>query len=117
MEDEGYYVRGKSCSGWPKVDIELLVLGALRVIGSGCSFDAIEELTNVSECTHHKFFQTQFFPWGRGLTKVLVHLPCNKDKLRQVTGLYERVGLPGCVGSIDCVHLVWDKCPSGFLSA
>ena len=24
--------------------------------------------------------------------------------------------MPGCVGSVDCVHLVWDKCPAGFLS-
>ena len=48
---------------------------------------------------------------------MLFRLPRNEGKIRHVTGLYERVGLPGCVGSIDCVHLVWDKCPAGFLSA
>ena len=29
----------------------------------------------------------------------------------------ECVGHPGCVKSVDCVHIVWDKCPSGFFSS
>ena len=27
--------------------------------------------------------------------------------------VYERMGLPGCIGSTDCVHLKWDRCPVG----
>ena len=26
------------------------------------------------------------------------------------------LGLPGCLGSIDCVHLVWNNCPVGITS-
>jgi hypothetical protein len=26
--------------------------------------------------------------------------------------IYERMGLPGCIGSTDVVHLRWDMCPS-----
>ena len=54
---------------------------------------------------------------GEGLADELVNLPRNIYESRHVTGLFERVGLPGCVGSIDCVHLVWDKYPAGFLFA
>ena len=46
----------------------------------------------------------------------MVQLPETQDKLRYVVGLYMRIGLPGCVGSVDCVHLVYDKYPSGYLS-
>lgn len=41
--------------------------------------------------------------------------------MRNRTGLlvvdeYASLGLPGCVGSVDCVHVGWDKCPSQYLS-
>ena len=45
-----------------------------------------------------------------------VKLPETERELRHVVGLYERIGLPGCCGSVDCVHLVWDKFPAGYLS-
>ena len=42
---EGFYKHGKSdASGSETVQIELLVLGSLRIAGSGCTFDAIEKL-------------------------------------------------------------------------
>lgn len=43
-------------AGEETIPIGLLVLAALRVLGSGCTFEAVEELTAVSECTHRKFF-------------------------------------------------------------
>ena len=33
------------------------------------------------------------------------------DDLAAVTSLYTRMGFPGCVGSTDCVHFYWDRCP------
>ena len=32
------------------------------------------------------------------------------------TNIYERLGLPGCVGSTDCVHVRWERCPAGIRS-
>ena len=55
MEQEGYYVGGRCQNGWPRVPLELLVLGSLRVLGAGCSFDIVEEATNVSYVTHRYF--------------------------------------------------------------
>jgi len=31
--------------------------------------------------------------------------------LRQVEGTYNAIGLPGCCGSIDVVHVKWANCP------
>jgi hypothetical protein len=33
-----------------------------------------------------------------------------------VSHFYEKIGLPGCAGSADCVHLFWDKCPAPLVS-
>ena len=38
------------------IDIRLLVLGSIRYLTSGCTFDAIEELTSVSEKIHRTIF-------------------------------------------------------------
>ena len=54
--DEGFYVMGKCANVWPKVGLELLVLASLRLLGSGCTFDLVEEFTNVYVCTIRDFF-------------------------------------------------------------
>ena len=107
----------KDASGSEAVSIELLVLGSLRLVGSGCTFDAIEELTNVDEETHRVFFHENFCAWGERAAERHIRMPSTDEEFRHILALYERIGLPGCGGSVDCVHLVWDKCPSGLSSA
>jgi hypothetical protein len=33
------------------------------------------------------------------------------DDMTKMMRVYEKMGLPGCIGSTDCVHLQWDRCP------
>ena len=99
-------------SGEEGVHIRLLVLGSLRALGSGCTFDLIEELTSVSEESHRVFFQKEFLKWGERIAPRFIKMPDNQEEVRHIMALYERLGLPGCAGSIDCVHLVWDRCPA-----
>jgi hypothetical protein len=40
-----------------------------------------------------------------------VFLPNDEESFNRVVGEYMIRGLPGCVGSVDCVHIGWDKCP------
>ena len=51
LVEEGFFMAGCCITGWPKVMLELLVLAGLRVLGSGCTYDLAEELTNVSHVT------------------------------------------------------------------
>jgi len=46
-----------------------------------------------------------------------IHLPLTEAEITHVEGLYGRLGLPGCIGSVDCVHIPWEKCPAGLLSS
>jgi hypothetical protein len=34
------------------------------------------------------------------------------EEYTNVVGEYTEMGLPGCVGSVDCVHIGWDMCPT-----
>jgi len=42
-----------------------------------------------------------------------IYLPRNVVELRRVSKCYEEVGLPGCCGSMDVVHVKWSMCPTG----
>ena len=41
-----------------------------------------------------------------------IYMPRNDDDYRDVVGEYTARGLPGCIGSVDCVHIAWDRCPA-----
>ena len=33
------------------------------------------------------------------------------DGMQAVVDTYTKLGLPGCVGSMDCTHVHWAQCP------
>lgn len=39
------------------------------------------------------------------------YLPRTEEELRKTVTDYERMGLPGALGSTDCVHVKWERCP------
>ena len=41
-----------------------------------------------------------------------VFLPRNVAELRRMSKYYDKVGLPGCCGSMDVVHIKWLSCPT-----
>jgi len=42
-----------------------------------------------------------------------VYMPRNITELNRVSSCYGVAGLPGCMGSIDVVHVKWANCPAG----
>ena len=36
------------------------------------------------------------------------------EDLEETLNVYEEAGFPGCVGSVDCVHVWWDRCPVNY---
>ena len=63
--------------------------------------------------THRVFFLEKFLVWGENLACDNVFLPRTDKEYDAVESVYHEKGLPGCVGSIDCVHVTWDNCRSG----
>ena len=90
--------------------IELLVLGSLRYLGRGWTFDDIEEQTAISREVHRTFFHVfiEFCSTSLYSRFVLtpVHLPEARSNMRE----YEVAGFPGCVGSTDCTHVTTERC-------
>ena len=54
----GAWISGVDCTGRMSSPVELLLLGTLRYLGRGFTFDDCEECTNISEETHRRFFHS-----------------------------------------------------------
>ena len=105
---------------WTKADatgrsaspIELLLLGSLRYLGRGFTFDDCEEFTAISEETHRRFFHI-FIKYGSTvLFNRYVVAPSTSQSATTHMAEFIEAGMPGCVGSTDATHIAMIRCPS-----
>lgn len=93
-----------------KIAIEFKIMIGLRILGRDNCADDISEYLNIGESTITPIFK-QFV---KGCVKYLyskyVYIP-DGEELDQVSLVYEKLGLPGCIGSMDCTHVLWHRCP------
>lgn len=96
--------------GIPVLPIELLSLGALRVLGRGDTFDSLEEYTFISEKVLRAFFR-QFIKFGSTvLFDRYVISPATNEEAQHHIGEMLRAGYPGAVGSTDATNIIIKRC-------
>ena len=89
------------------------VLASLAKLTTAAADKTLRMLTNLSEevirrTTIHVlwFIDTIIFP------EVVVQPTEENGLLGATLREYNAVGLPGCIGSVDCTHIEWAKCPA-----
>lgn len=117
-----------ACQGWnnpengkPYADIdgriavplELKVLGALRIVAKGLSFDGVAEITGMSVSTMQTFFHNFWALFRTHYGPLWINYPKTPEEAKFSASVYEKLGLPGAVGSVDVTHVRWDKAPAG----
>ena len=90
--------------------VELLVLGSLRYLGRGWTFDDIEESTAIDKDVHRCFFQVFIRFGSTELYQKWVITPVDLPEATSNMQEYSQAGFPGCVGSCDCTHIVTERC-------
>jgi hypothetical protein len=96
-----------------KMKVDLLILGALSVLGGTVhSFRQLPTVTNICATEHNKFFLL-FISKLYSIRDEYIYMPRDDEELEAVMKRYEEVGLPGAMGSIDVVHVKWGRCPQG----
>jgi hypothetical protein len=97
--------------------IELLVLGSLRYLGRGWTFDDLEESTYIARDVHRVFFH-KFVEFGaKFLYPIYVITPSTLEELKECELEYRKAGFPGCIGSTDATHINMDKTNFGVRQA
>ncbi len=109
----------KDCDAFrrPAIPIQLKVLASLRVLSKGWNFDGIAELSFMHESTmqswHHlfvsKFVLEECLNW--------IQYPKTAEEAAPILSVFQRLGFPGAIGSTDCTHISWGRCPAGLQSA
>ena len=65
--------------------------------------------TNLTEEVHRSFF-LKWIHHMASISDEYIYMPRDDATYKQVVGEYTDRGFPGCVGSVDCVHIGWDRC-------
>ena len=87
-----------------------MILGSLRYLGCGFTFDDCEECTAISKEVHRTFFH-EFIAFGSTtLFNRYVITPTTAKEARDHLTEFEMAGMPGCVGSWDGTHVVHERC-------
>ena len=90
--------------------LELLILGSLRYLGRGWTFDDCEESTAISEEVHRVFFH-QFIKIGSTvLFDKYVLTPQNIEEVERHMAEFKMAGLPGACGSCDATCIIHEMC-------
>ena len=93
----------------PATPILVLVLCVLRYISRGWTFDDLSENTGISEEIIRVFLH-KFIEFGSAvLYKRYVVAPATSEEALQHIQDYKQAGLPGCVGSMDAMHILLEK--------
>jgi DDE superfamily endonuclease len=100
----------RDCFGNRSSPIELLLLGALRYLGRGLTFDDLEEFTAIDEETHRQFFH-KFIEYGSTvLYPQFVKMPTTVAEYKASQKQYDIGGLTGCGFSTDATNVVMWRC-------
>ena len=87
-------------------------MSALYLLGSGAAFCSCKPLCGISTPEVQKFFYI-FIEALVDMKEEYIFLPLTLTELNRVNKDYNTAGLPGCVGSMDVVHVKWSHCPTG----
>jgi len=101
---------GFKCNNVKVSPVELLVLGSLRYLGRGWTFDDCEESTAIDKEVHRRFFKVFIIFGSTELYQKWVITPVNVPEAHSNMHEYSEAGFPGCVGSSDCTHIVTERC-------
>ena len=104
---------GEDAVGIKAAPLELKILAVLRVLGRGYCFDGVEELCYISAEILRVFFHKFWDVFSKKYFTIYCSPPTTEEEIAMTTSIYSRLGLPGCIGSTDCVHIRWERCPPG----
>lgn len=93
-----------------KIAVEFKIMIGLRILGRDNCADDISEYLNIGESTISPIFRQFVDGCVKYLYSKYVYVP-EGEELDQVRLVYEKLGLPGCIGSMDCTHILWHRCP------
>ena len=93
------------------------MLGALRYMGRGWTFDDLEEGTQIGEDKHRTFFHTFIKVGATKMYDKWVKQPCTDAEIDDCLSEFREAGMDGSCFSTDATHVQHEKCDSKLKNA
>ena len=107
-----FWVQRPNAAGRVGVSTEMKVLAALKVLGHGSSAASLEAEFQIGEALAlrclNNFVDDVLALYEDDVFSTLKDAKKLKDSMKRS---FEKHRVPGYVGSLDCVHVVWTMCP------
>ena len=107
----GIWLTRVDAAGRPGQKTEVKVMACLRVLGSGCALDDIDDKARMSPETVRFYLQHFVADMQRLYGSQFLNRYPNKTELQRIADRYEEDGFVGCIGAVDCCNLLWKNCP------
>jgi hypothetical protein len=101
---------GSKTNGKKSSPVKLLLLGTLRYLGQGWTFDNIKEQTAISISVHRVFFHVFIAFGSTSFYSQHVLTPVHLAEAHSSMAEYTEAGFPGCVGWSDCTYITTEQC-------
>lgn len=88
-------------------------LAAVKMLATGCSAESLDGEFRMSATLIMSSFKRFVRAVVQLFAEEFLRVP-NRDDITQLLHESEERGFPGMIGSIDCMHWVWDKCPTAW---
>jgi hypothetical protein len=95
--------------GQPSVPLELKILACFDILGRGVPAATPAGLIGCDEKTIQVFFLKFCLLCTLYLAAIHIKFPSTVSEIRECVETYAEENLPGCMGSVDCVHVPWPK--------
>ena len=108
-----YFERKVNAAGLPGFATVQKVTAALRMLAYGGPADRLDDYIRMGESTIlecvDEFTRTVVELYGKSYLR-----PPNAEDIARLLQKAEERGFPGMIGSIDCMHWEWEKCPTAW---
>lgn len=109
FKDSGWNVREWDKWGRASVPLELKILATFEMLGRGVPAAVPAGLIGCDSKTIKNFYHLFCRKVALHLKDLHIKFPSNIAEIRACVATYAEENLPGCLGSIDCVHVPWPK--------
>ena len=91
---------------------DVKILSCLRILSSGTTADSLDDASRMSEEIGRQYFRTFLDDVIEIYGKRYLNRRPNEEELNDVQEKYKKIGLPGCIGAVDCMKVFWKNCPT-----
>lgn len=113
IKDEHWWQQRPNATGQLQAHPLIKLEAALRVLSYGDGQDRIDECQELSKTTVHNAVTRLITFILENYQAVYLRAP-TMENLKTIMRLNAGRSLPGCIGSLDCSHWRWTKCPVVF---